>query len=175
MTDQEKKQLDGFKTENEYLRLKHGVLLTTAQRVEQGLKKFLTSPHLLLTEEHRADLKRLSTISTAHVENIVNNDPTKLIDTNLFVNPSGATYGSLSTKLTDKDGNKVDPNSATALLNPCPVRNQLRSDQLHSEHPDSGKMYQEEMHPDQLLLPLDKDTKGSQKPIGHVEPVAIKS
>ena len=75
----------------------------------------------------------------------------------------------------DKDGNKVDPNSATALLNPYPVRNQLRSDQLHSEHPDSGKMYQEEMHPDQLLLPLDKDTKGSQKPIGHVEPVAIKS
>jgi hypothetical protein len=151
MTDQEKKQLDGFKTENEYLRLKHGVLLTTAQRVEQGLKKFLTSPHLLLTEEHRADLKRLSTISTAHVENIVNSDPTKLTN--------------------------VDPNSAVALLNPYPVRNQLRSDQLHPEHPDYGvdQMHQEEMHPDQLLLPLDKDTKGSQKPIGHVEPVAIKS
>jgi hypothetical protein len=149
MTDQEKKQLDGFKTENEYLRLKHGVLLTTAQRVEQGLKKFLTSPHLLLTEEHRADLKRLSTISTAHVENIVNDDPTKLTD------PTSATYGSLSTKLIDKDGNKVDP------ANPYPE--------------SSNRLYQEENHPDQLLLPLDKDTKGSQKPIGHVEPVAIKS
>ena len=146
MTDQEKKQLDGFKTENEYLRLKHGVLLTTAQRIEQGLKKFLTSPHLLLTEEHRADLKRLSTISSAHVENIVNSDPTKLID---------------------KDGNKVDPPGTN--MNPYPP------DQLHPEHPDSGKMYQEENHPDQLLLPLDKDIKGSQKPIGHVEPVAIKS
>ena len=148
MTDQEKKQLDGFKTENEYLRLKHGVLLTTAQRVEQGLKKFLTSPHLLLTEEHRADLKRLSTISTAHVENIVNSDPTKLID---------------------KDGNKVDPPGTN--MNPYPP------DQLHPEHlyqADSG-IDQKEMYPDQLLLPLDKDIKGSQKPIGHVEPVAIKS
>jgi hypothetical protein len=164
MTDQEKKQLYGFKTENEYLRLKHGVLLTTAQRVEQGLKKFLTSPHLLLTEEHRADLKRLSTISTAHVENIVNNDPTKLIDTNLFVNPSGAPYGSLSNKLIDKNENKVDPQNY--LVDSTRTSLNQEENQLH---PDQSN------HPDQLLLPLDKDTKGSQKPIGHVEPVAIKS